>query len=510
MPSASPCRPNDHTYDPENFEDCRSRDGGGGLPDNLEVQGCHRASGGNDCIYGNEGSNSPRDPCEILYENTRCTGQGFPARRVANTDMPYFCVRQGVLQADADGNPDPFFPTEIVKGFLSRNPQFLIEPCAPEERTCTHQTEFPFDKWLRRITTIGEHGGWRMLCNTVEQAPTGYPDQNVPESLRLNLHSRRHPCFVQLSGDSQPQCFQGFLDLYCFTGRCRGIGSINEHIDCIGEQAASTLDELDVYLDCRYGTDADAYPWSNEAERNLYNSAFLALKTLVDRLALPGHDQTLPYDHANKSVWTHVETFTDNPVICFNEEYYPPIDDWNLGDPIPITVIDTASRQEHLAHLTLKECNIDCAVNVERGYTLYGDVRYRVHASIDVILNLRLKRLTGQRVDWPYSWLHADNPFDWRIEDQSVPGTEDKDNRVFPIGPHGERCPMQERDDGEPYSLYWHGLKTDQHWSFGPNDWEEPQPGGGGLCCGAYREIDDTILFGKPDDNTGLSEDEWQ
>ena len=98
------------------------------------------------------------------------------------------------------------------------------------------------------------------------------------------------------------------------------------------------------------------------------------------------------------------------------------------------------------------------------------------------------------------------NPYDLRVKDP-ITGLESATERIIAKGPHGERVPMQKRDDSGDYVMFWRALHTGRTLSRGPNTFSlQCASPSGGNCCGVYKAIEQAVFFGRTDHNDNIDE----
>lgn len=106
----------------------------------------------------------------------------------------------------------------------------------------------------------------------------------------------------------------------------------------------------------------------------------------------------------------------------------------------------------------------------------------------------------------PYEFLNPSDPFDLTIKDPNNPTQPHPREKILAVGPNGERIWRQEDTTPETGAMhYWRALKTDKHNSMGPDDFEEVCDAPA-LCCGVLHAINDVVISGETNDNTGLED----
>lgn len=482
-----------------------------------------------DCIYGSGQSTEPWYPCAMTDngDDTRCDGaKGPPAFR--RDRQPWFCLAYGDGFADAEGNAEPFYNRrwngdEIYRYILNADAVFWVWPCAPTNY-CP-MTDPYYDVWLTRwfVTGAGWLDGknWKLFCNPVEWSPDHEAEQLVGKPIYLDLdRSLFQPAFVHLvAGQYQPNCFEPFLDVFCFSEFCEA-----PEWSCIGASEparARALDSLYVTLNLSYSADNDAFPFDNPYEITLKNCALAMLNWIVDRMD-DAHDPRCAYDSQAKCTWSHREVFDESNLTLPGLElepwpavrgFAPPDVPEGLypeyaGVPVPITCQGLLTKVELPAVLTLKMVTIVMHLHVQNESG--GDDGYRVMGDCFVALILRVKLLPKAfAVEWPLQLRGRpdalDDPFNLEAEDPAHPyvdplnpGQAHAHEILTPVGPNGERIWLEQT---------WRGLLSAPEFSRNSNEFVVVDEASTAACCQALHAVDRTTIPGEINDCSELQAD---
>lgn len=441
------------------------------------------------CFYGSPAGIPNSAPCVLNdSDSTRCNGvTGGPAHVVSN--QPGFCVNLTNGNTFADLSDGGWVATRgDVQWFLrDRSMTFQIEPCTPRNY-CTSGNFWL--KWLTRIF-IRDTSGWRMQCNEIERCTDRPCNQLVRKDIDVTLIGPigiTHLGFAMLS---TPLCwFQA--DMYCFVRSCP-----ETEVDCEGTGRPGFVDAVNEPLfssSARLSTrnaDGQEYPYSSRQafRTQLVNAAWDEMDDFSDRLDMPGHGASNRYDSASLGNWAHSEDLVGT-IVQGNPTHYAAYD----GVDIPLKAIDTVSRLEIDAVLTLTQLTVELYMNAD----IQGD-GHRLTASCLMKLGVRVK-LTGS-VPAGLTLLNAGDPFDLRLQADGSPGVEHATRKLTVIGPNKERVPHQSlATPATPHDLRWEGLRSSQWISNGPYTFIENTCGDD--CCGVAKNIADSPISGRTNDNT--------
>lgn len=341
---------------PEDFnQDCK--DSADSFP-----SGCDD-SVNNDCFYGSTGSSVSTwdDPClmpDPFVGQTRGSFLGTPVGSdLLPSSKPAVCVHYAEGSKDALFNCKPFLAVERYVPMLLSDFGFYYDPCVRND-SCPPE---PND-WVYRVLLLWAGDGYRIICNFTEKCDTPPCDQYQLKGLWTGgaipvdiIPGQLAAIWFNTVG-GEPYIGGPYADWLCYTNNDGHAGSSNVGVD------ANALDNLDVFLSARYGTDNEIYPWTNERSRDLLNAAWKIVSQYFDKMDSPGHgdfrDQKPKSSY--KSTWLHGEPFDGTkppsdplparPIVVGTEDYYPEY----LGESIPITLRGIVDRNIAIAaHLTI-------------------------------------------------------------------------------------------------------------------------------------------------------------
>lgn len=412
------------SFDPHGAGDCddRSQDSGGTAESCTDID--HPDWG--TCYHCSATITERKAPCLLTANSvganvTRCESSSAgvaPTRNPSAAEQMPFCIYFHEGTTDAEGNTDPFTPREHYAGFLARDINFEISPCAPSAPSTDVCSSGPTPIWLCRMLFAAERdSGWRIQCNAVEACASGEGgscDQLARRLFGMSLGLNGRMAFAHFTaGSDKPVCFH-LVDFFCYTDACAN--TVPPVFVCDENGFAQQLNILFVNTNVRYSTDNDAFPHRNPKQVELLNAVWAKVNELVTALT---HRSDMDYDNPNMATWT-ASLQTENVPIVGSAAAYPEYD----GVPIPITCKGMVTGVELPAQLTLQYVNLTANIHVEKDG---GDGTYRVTADARINAGVRVELLPeAYDVEWPLNLLsppaEPNEPFEFSTQSEVFTG----------------------------------------------------------------------------------------